>query len=367
MTRPWGPAWLVLLSALAAGSAGAQALRYRVVVLPDSLPGIRSSLSGGINAAGDVVGGAQGNDANMAVVWSGPAHTMQQLPDLSPGVAGDTSRALAINDNGVVVGLSGDPDGHTVATSWIGGQPINLGDLPRGEVFGIATAVNAAGQLAGLSVVGGLPATGGRWNAFTVSASGGSLLNLGDLPGGANDARANGINDDGLVVGRSSVGWRSQAYHAFLWTPGVGMQDLGDLPGGSDHSEALAVNGDGVVVGWSNGSAGQRAFRWTAALGMQDLGLPPGATLSVATGVNEAGLVVGIFAGAPGIDTGAFVWDPAGGLQNLFDLIDPSDPERASLAAYLYATGVNAAGWIAATGRRPGSSTNSRALLLIPM
>jgi probable HAF family extracellular repeat protein len=99
--------------------------------------------------------------------------------------------------------------------------------------------------------------------------------------------------------------------------------DLGDLPGGLEQSSASGINNAGQVVGNSAAAqltpgglpAGFHAFRWTAARGMQDLGTLPGpGDFSEARGINDAGHVVGLSAGT---DFRAFLWTPRAGMQNL--------------------------------------------------
>lgn len=91
--------------------------------------------------------------------------------------------------------------------------------------------------------------------AFAVSFT---LTDLGDLRGG-DFGRAYGINDAGQVVGSSGAATGSRA---FLWEGGT-MTDLGDLPGGGDVSRAYGINEAGQVVGNSQvASTGPCAFLW---------------------------------------------------------------------------------------------------------
>ena len=96
------------------------------------------------------------------------------------------------------------------------------------------------------------------------------------------------------------------------------MQDLGDLPGGLDLSRAHDVNDAGWVVGYSGGAAGIRATLWQPGSGPVDLNelvaaddpLRAIVQLGIATGVNNAGQIVG--SGAIARQGGGFLLTPVG-------------------------------------------------------
>ena len=92
-----------------------------------------------------------------------------------------------------------------------------------------------------------------------------TVTDLGTLLGGPT-SQANGINDNGQVVGVSSN-------RAFLWQSGSGMQDLGMLPGGL-YCEADGIDDSGQVVGMCRTTSNSigHAFLWQSGRGMQDLG-----------------------------------------------------------------------------------------------
>jgi probable HAF family extracellular repeat protein len=124
-------------------------------------------------------------------------------------------------------------------------------------------------------------------------------------------SEAFGINKHGAVVGFSSG---PNGARGFLWTPTNGMQNLGTLPGG-EFSKAFGINDKGLVVGSSGSSTGTRAVLWDPTIGIQDLGVFPGDTISEALGISNRGVVVGYSRGATG--THAFLWSSGNGMSNL--------------------------------------------------
>ena len=153
----------------------------------------------------------------------------------------------------------------------------DLGTLPGGNAS-YATAINNTGQVVGNSYKGH-----GTSQAFLYSN--GQMQGLGTLPGNT-DSFATGINSAGQVVGNvgiSSLGVLQNISQAFLYSNGT-MQGLGTLNGAS------GINDAGQVVGSTSGS--NHAFLYSNGK-MQDLGTLPGGTSSGASGINNAGQVVG--------------------------------------------------------------------------
>jgi probable HAF family extracellular repeat protein len=127
------------------------------------------------------------------------------------------------------------------------------------------------------------------------------VVDLGTLGGPTSVGLA--VNDEGHVVGDSQVA--TGEAHAFLWRGGH-MTDLGTLGGAS--STAAAVNDHDWVVGWSLTATGvTHAFLWRNGH-MTDLGSLPGAGISLATGVNDRGEIVGQLGSGPNGLPGGFVW-----------------------------------------------------------
>jgi probable HAF family extracellular repeat protein len=132
--------------------------------------------------------------------------------------------------------------------------------------------------------VPGAPAPSGPAAAVMAAATY-TVKDLGTLCG--TDARANGINDQGVVVGWSTL--RNGHQRAFVWRAGA-MKDLGTLGGGT--AEANDINSNDVAVGWSTNAAGaQRAVRWANGR-ISSLGTLGGRN-SVATAINDDGIIVG--------------------------------------------------------------------------
>jgi probable HAF family extracellular repeat protein len=182
------------------------------------------------------------------------------------------------------------------------------------EVGTIPNAINAAGQVAGMSQNNGF-ATG---HAFLDDLSG--LHDIGQLGEFSHFSQAYGINNAGQIVGYSQFG--SSFSHAWLYADGV-MRDLGTLGGGS--STAYAINSAGHVVGYAqitnpfadndyDRSQGRmHAFLYDGRE-MRDLGTL-GGTDSSAYAINDADQVVGsALIAAPA--SHAFLWE-AGAMRDL--------------------------------------------------
>lgn len=137
-----------------------------------------------------------------------------------------------------------------------------------------------------------------------------SLCDVGDLPGGNDESRANAINASGAVVGWSVItgGFR----RPFRWTGGGGLVDLSLQPENALFVEANDVDDAGRVVGFRSGPQGNHACLYEAGEDLLDLGvLIPPDRYSGANAINANGLVVG-YGAAPGTDEpAALIWPNA--------------------------------------------------------
>lgn len=186
------------------------------------------------------------------VVW-GPGD--QEIREL-PLVAGDTSgAATAINDDGLVVGISGTCDqavGRETARTpvlWDNGTVVPLETLDTNS-WNTPTAINRHGAMAGFANAAGATPTNPVLRAVAWTRYG-AITDLGTLYPHHNSALALGINDHGQIVGTSCPADVTQPCHAFLYEDGV-MKDLNAYRGASvtyHLTRAQDINDAGAITG----------------------------------------------------------------------------------------------------------------------
>lgn len=180
-----------------------------------------SSGARAINDNGDVVGGStvSGSSPAHAVVWRAGVIT-----DIQPvSLEANTGAAWSINKLGEVVGNFYG----AYAFRW---TPV--GGIVQLASVGLPFGINDAGCTAGFT-------TGGLFVAHRLCA--GVLLNLGTC--GGLESRAWAINTAGQVVGDATNA--VPHWFAFLWTEGDGITCLS----GTQESGANGINDNGWVVG----------------------------------------------------------------------------------------------------------------------
>jgi probable HAF family extracellular repeat protein len=239
-----------------------------------------------------------------------------------PLLGGNNGAAGAINSRGQIVrnAKTANPDPvcsfdylPVEGVPWENGQVKELSPLP-GDPIGNAIAINDNGQVVGATGCVNGPVHVVLWQD-------GRAMDLGNL-GGVSGNIAFDINNKGQVVGQSDLP-RDTAHHAFFWQQDI-MIDLGtihNLP----VSLANGINNKGQVVGFSqdlNGdTASTVAWIWQndemtdlntpiagdsplfliEALGINDRGQISGPAFNPNTGEFHAYLATPIRGAAPGV------------------------------------------------------------------
>lgn len=162
--------------------------------------------------------------------------------------------------------------------------------------------------------------------------------------GGSFDAYAGGINDAGVIVGRTEDA--NGLATGMKWTLTGAGAPLAGLPGTNGHAEVYRVNSSGAAVGLVIGSDGfSHGAMWKADGTLVDIGTLPGGTFSFANDIADNGVVVGS-AGAEIGGSHAFTWTEAGGM---VDFGSFNNTDRFYYAGF---NAVNNAGLKAGTGYR---------------
>jgi probable HAF family extracellular repeat protein len=323
------------------------------------------SVSGGINANGEIVGASEngevdpltGINESRAVRWKSG-----EIKDLGT-LGGYEGNAISINDQGQVVGIATNGIPDPIACFGVGAQcraflwqddvMQDLGTLGGPDAFAIL--INKRGQIAGSSYTNSVPVT----DPF-LWEKGKGMQDLGTLGGTTGFPLA--LNNRGQVVGSSNLAGDLTA-HAFLW-PGTDgkMQDLGTL--GGSFSNANAINEAGEVVGYASNAGDQAtlAFLWRNGE-MTNLGTVDGDPCSSANAINSRRQVVGVSATCDFTVRHAFLWEN-GSMVDLNTLIPPGPGVQLNLAET-----INGRGEIAVNGDPPGCGVVEQcghAYLLIP-
>lgn len=241
------------------------------------------SKANAINNRGQAVGASEitANAARHAVLFD--RHGIADLGALPASLVG---AAFGINNRVDIFGGSttegSSRAGPFHATQFKDGEGIDLGTL--GGPTSFAAGVNNRGQ-----AVGRADLASGVSRA--VIFSDGVITDLGTLAGGtASFGRA--INNRGEVACLSNTA--AGVFHACLWRRGV-MTDLGTL--GGTFSDSAGINNRRQIVGVSTVASGQQHAYMFSKAKMTDLNelIPAnsGWTLVAATGINDAGEIVG--------------------------------------------------------------------------
>lgn len=201
----------------------------------------------------------------------------------APGAGVTWNEMTGINDDGIVVGTGWagytGPDPKPEAVVWKSGQPTVLPTFPGGTA--VAEGINRSGQIVGTRYLDGSPAVATVWTNEEPVA-------LPPLVEG-HSANAVAINRRGEVAGTAETAVAGVS-HAVRWRDGVAI-DLGTLKGW-DESWTTGINDAGVIIGvsWKPGTV--RATVWKGNK-PQALPQPPHSDSSTPLGINRSGEIVG--------------------------------------------------------------------------
>jgi probable HAF family extracellular repeat protein len=329
------------LSARGAAAAPAPAAAGYVVVDLGAPPGGTSGANG-ISDTGFVAGVQWDGVSQHAVRW-GPGRRVADLGTL-PG--GGNSSAAAVNDAGMVTGLSDrSPGGFGYPVRWSAAGAIQDLGGPIANRLGTGAAIDPLGRVAG-----------GQRPADSEGDPVGILYGLRGTPVelGAGLGLARGINRRDEVVGGPP---------AYRWHAGTAtlLPALPGRPADAPGTVATAINVRGQIVGSAAtaGGAGTDAVLWQGT-SVTDLGTVGGIALNRATAINAAGQVVGTADPQcyPCPPARAWVRQPGGPLAELDGLVPAGSGWQLQAA-----NGIDAGGRIVGTGLHDGVQ---HAFLLIP-
>ncbi len=148
---------------------------------------------------------------------------------------------------------------------------------------------------------------------------GGMPHEIGTLGGDWSEAFA--VNDDAVVVGESEFVPGTGQFMAFAWQNGV-LKALQQPPGGNGISSANGINDDGVIVGFAFSPTGRPPCRWVNGVyeALRSLRSDGALLGGEAYAINDFGQIVGhVGGGAPGPQ--ATMWEG----DAVTDLDDPDD------------------------------------------
>lgn len=211
------------------------------------------------------------------------------LTDLGTLPGDSLSTALAINNNGQIVGFSQVLGNSTISHGFLysGGVMQNIGSI--GGTYNVATGINDSGLVVGYST----NEMGSSGNAFTFLN--GTLTNV----GGAGVDGTKGVNNSGQFVGTING-------QAFVYSGGM----FQTIPTPVASGSAKGINAAGQVVGsYVAMPAITDAFLYSSGT-VQTLPLPASHTsgASGAEAVNDQGQIVGEFFNSSTIAMDSFLY-----------------------------------------------------------
>lgn len=179
------------------------------------------------------------------------------------GFDGDSAVALAINNNGQIVGNDNPAGRSSQAVTWTADGSITALSLLPGATGGSATSINDHGQIVGISFASNGAREATLWSGATPSAL--------TPPDGGTSTTAVAINNDGQVYGYSAsvnVPAATDIVSTVLWSPfgvpmvqSTGPYDVAPTKDCSLFVSACGRNSFGQQVGTGSINAGALAGR----------------------------------------------------------------------------------------------------------
>lgn len=284
-------------------------------------PNIGEGAATAVNNQGDVVGfsdtvDANGNDVRHAVLWQAGGGapidlgTLQPNPS-APGTFLGNSRALGINDSGVITGVSDSPTGtHAFLFDPAVSAMTDLGTLVPAPGMGASqgNAIDSNGSVVGTSDA--LDSQGNTVSRAFLFASGASMTDLGTLfpdpavPGAfSGNSSAISISDAGQIVGDSDTPPLPSSSTGAFFSSGAAP-----TPMFAAQMTVFDCNNNSDVVGAFTAS-GSLAFRWTPGGAPIDLsGVFAGHTIINALAINNHGQIAAL--ASDGTNTTAVLLTP---------------------------------------------------------
>ncbi len=322
--------------------------------------GGNSSFARAVNNDGQITGNANVPNGRLhAYLWENGV--MQDLGFLQNGV--EFSRGFYLNSSGVVTGESDNNSSKTfifdpsvgVMTALSGLITSNPDNMNIAGGFG--AGINDDNVIVG-SMTRFLQPSGSVVRGFVFDS--GTVRDLGSIDGNTNTfARAWGISNGGVAVGVSRN--INNVSHATRWENGTAT-DLGSLGGELAFSEAFRLNENGQIVGRSTvtaGVTGQNAVVWENGT-IRSLGRLAGVNFGRANDINEHGFIVGTSSQFEGFSGRAVVWNAG---ENAPTDLNTLLPDNSGWTLLTAAEGVNDHGQIAGFGTIDG---RTRAFLITP-
>jgi probable HAF family extracellular repeat protein len=213
-----------------------------------------SAVAYAINDVGQVVGSAvTANGENHPFLYSGGK--MIDLGTLGSSGNDWWNSAQGINNSGVITGTSYDAHGNFFAFVWKNGKIMKMGTL--GGAWSQGYAINNKGQITGVGYT-----KNGSAHGFITSCANCPMKDLGTFAGSTSTVWGFGINDSGVVVGKSTF---AGTYHAFVYSSGK-IKDLNHMiPAGTGWVliEADGINAAGQIVGMGTHNGQEHGFLLT--------------------------------------------------------------------------------------------------------